>query len=233
MKKLKHILTILLVTVFLVTPMPAQADFWGGDIPLLMEIVQNTLQQLYQLKSILGTGQDTLQYLHDINAGIMEAMDIMRTLNTTLHPGVLSDIHGPQDLFRMVQNIYGIIPQTSDQKLEQLTDQSVAEAIDLHNHAFEYADQIDPQAELIKDYSHKVSQVGATKLTAESLGVLIHVTNQVLRTNAAMLKLLGEDLALKNRREKANSAQFRMQYDSISDGISNLKSMKDSTNLKN
>ena len=74
------------------------------------------------------------------------------------------------------------------------------------------ADLVDPEAERIKDYSKVVSPQGAERLTAESLGVLIHVLNQVLRTNAAMLKLQGEQLALQNKKEKLSSQQYPLQH---------------------
>ena len=82
---------------------------------------------------------------------------------------------------------------------------------------------IDPEAERIKEYSKVVSPQGAEKLTAQSIGVLIHVLNQVLRTNAAMLKLQGEQLALQNKREKLGPEQFKFQYESLAKAFGSLK----------
>ena len=108
-------------------------------------------------------------------------------------------------------------------RMQQTTDQSVAEAIHLHNEAFRYAATVDPEAERIKDYARFVSPAGAQRLTAQSLGVLIHIMNQVLRTNAAMLKLQSEQLALGNRREKLNSEHFKMEYEGISRAFEELR----------
>ncbi len=210
----------------------AQADFWGGDIPLLMQIVANSLQQLAQLRQILGNARDTLGLVRDINEGIREAMGIMRTMNQTIRPGILSQIQTPEEMLRAIQDLYGLIPKTPEAKMQTLTDQSVAEAVTLHNQAFQYADQIDPEAERIKDYSRGTSPAGSARLTAQSLGVLIHVTNQLLRTNAAMLKIMSEHLALQNRHEKINSEQFRMQYDGLSSAMTGSPSFKDQTTLK-
>lgn len=212
-------------------PVSAKADFWGGDIPLLIKIVANTIQEIAQLRQILGTGRDTLGLLRDINEGYREAMGIMRTMNTTIQPGMFSQYQNAPDLLRALQDIYGQIPKTSESKLQAAQDQSVSEAITLHNQAFQYANQIDPEAERIKDYSRGVSPAGAGRLTAQSLGVLIHVSNQILRTNAAMLKILSENLALQNRHEKLNSEQFRAQYDGLSKGLGEYPKMTDSTKL--
>ncbi len=98
------------------------------------------------------------------------------------------------------------------------------EAINLHNEAFKYADRLDPEAERIKDYAHMVNPAGAAKVTVQSMGMMIHVLNQILRTNAAILKLQSEQLALQNRRGKLDSEQFRMQYEGVSDAFGNLRS---------
>jgi hypothetical protein len=210
---------------------PANADFWGGDIPLLIQIVANTLQQLAQLRAILSNGKDTLGLLRDINEGIREAMGIMKTLNTTIQPGMFSQYKTPADVLNAVQAIYGAVPKTTESQLQSSQDQAVAEAITLHNEAFEYANLIDPEAERIKDYSRGVSPAGAGRLTAQSLGVLIHVSNQILRTNAAMLKLLSQNLALQNRHEKLSSEQYRVQYQELSNALSQTPSLSKASKL--
>jgi hypothetical protein len=228
---LNKLLPVILISSVFFTPVSARADFWGGDIPLLIQIVANTLQELAQLRAILGNGSDTLDLLRQVNQGISDAMSIMRTTNTTLQPGIFSQYKDPGQLFNALQGLYGVIPQTSQTQFELAQDQSVSEAIVLHNQAFDYADQVDPEAERIKDYSHNVSPAGAGKLTAESLGVLIHVSNQILRTNAAMLKILSENLALQNRKEKVNSLQFQEEYDGLTKGLDQYPTLQTSSQL--
>jgi uncharacterized protein YaaN involved in tellurite resistance len=173
---------------------------------------------------MIGNGQDTLNYLHDINRGIADAMRITRTMNTTVQPGILSDLQSTEDILSRLQDLYGRIPRTSEAAVQQTTDQSVAEAIQIHNQVYQYADQVDPEAERIKDYARDVSPLGAQKLSAQALGVLINVMNQILRTNGAMLKLQSEQLAMSNKREKLNSEQFKTQYDDLSQAFGSLKS---------
>jgi len=213
------------------TPTPVKADFWGGDLPLLAQIVFNTLQQLAQLRHILSTGRDTMGLIRDINEGIREAMGIMRTLNETIRPGVFSEHQTPEQVLRALQDLYGQIPRTPEARMQTHVDQSIAEAVTLHNQACQYADRIDPEAERIKDYSRGTSPAGSARLTAQSLGVLIHVTNQVLRTNAAILKIMSENLALQNKHEKLNSEQFKMQYEGLSTAISTTVPFKEAVSL--
>jgi hypothetical protein len=214
---------ILLMVITAIPSRPARADFWGGDIPLLIQIVANTLQQLAQLRAILGNGVDTLNYIQDINRGIRDALNLIRTQNTTLSPGVLSQLDNLEKVMGAVEKLYGIVPNTPEAPMQRTTDQSVAEAIQIHNEVFKYADTVDPEAERIKEYAKFVSPLGANRLTAQSLGVLINVMNQVLRTNAAMLKLQSEQLALGNRHEKLNSEHFKMQYEGLSRAFGELK----------
>lgn len=233
MRRIHRMIATFMVAVTLtLSPTPVRADFWGGDLPLLAQIVFNTLQQLAQLRHILSAGRDTLGLIRDINEGIREAMGIMRTMNQTIRPGVFSEYQTPEQILRALQDLYGTIPRTSEAKMQGHMDQSVAEAVTLHNEAFKYADQIDPEAERIKEYSRGTSPAGSARLTAQALGVLIHVSNQVLRTNAAILKIMSENLALQNRHEKLNSEQFKMQYEGLSTAISTSASMKDALELK-
>ncbi len=229
--KYKVASAILVISLALIPSEVAYADFWGGDLPLLAQIVANSLQQLAQLRSILGNGKDTLGLLRDVNNGIREAMGIMRTMNSTIHGGIYSQYQNPNDLLNALQNLYGVIPETHESRLEASHDQSVAEAITLHNQAFDYAAQIDPEAERIKDYSRGTSPAGSARLAAQSLGVLIHVSNQILRTNAAMLKIMSENLALQNHHEKMNSAQFQAEYDGLSKSFDSTPSLQVQTQL--
>ena len=208
--------------VFCLQPRTAFADFFGGDLPLLTQIVVNTLQQLSKLQDIIGQGQESIDLVKDINRGIRDAMDIMSTMNSTLSPGILSDLQKLEQVLATVEDLYGRIPKTPNAELQRTTDITVAEGIHLHNEAFRYADKVDPEAERIKVYAKEVNPLGAGKLSAQALGVLIHVMNQILRTNAAILKLQSEQLALQNRKEKQESEQFKIQYEEISRALKEL-----------
>ncbi len=224
MKNLKKWIVILMIAILPTYPVTVQADLWGGDIPLLIKIVANTLEQLIQLRKILGTSEDTLNYIRDINSGIREALRMAQTMNTNISPGILSNIDSVERLLDVVQHLYGTIPNTPEAQMQKTMDQSIAESIVMHNEAFKYAQNIDNEAERIKEYASVVSPLGAERLTAQSIGVLIHVMNQILRTNAAILKMNSENLALQNKKEKLNSEHFKIQYEGVSRAFGDLHS---------
>ncbi|MBI4925852.1 MAG: hypothetical protein HY843_08010 [Bdellovibrio sp.] len=216
-------LAMLFIASITLSVTPARSDFWGGDVIVLGKILAESIKQLTALNKILGNGQDSFRYLKDINKGISDALNLLNTMNSSLHSGQFGNINDPTELMRALQELYGAIPKTSEAKVQAANDQGATEAIVLHNQAFEYASQIDPEAERIKDYARNVSPQGAAKLTAQSLGVLIHVTNQLLRTNAAILKVLGQNLAMENKKEKLNSDHFRIQYEDMSRSLNQLR----------
>ena len=197
----------------------AQADFFGGDLVLLTELVTNSLEQLNKLQVLAGKGQEQIDLIRDINKGIKDTIALSETLNRTITPGVFSDLNQTEQLLYVLDDLYGRVPKGPDAKLQSVTDKSVAEGIQLHNEAFKYADKVDPEGERIKEHAAIASPQTAQRLTAQSAGVMIHVMNQMLRTNAAILKIHSEDLALKNRKEKIESEQVQSELRWLSQGL--------------
>ena len=205
------------------TTLPARADFWGGDLPLLAEILAQAIHEVTELQSIIGNGKDSLQFMQDINQGLRDAMRVMNTMNRTLKPGNLSDLNNVNELMHEIEDIYGRVPVSSEAKLQSTHDVTVAESIQLHNDAFRYADEVDPEAERIKNNAQGASPQGAAKTQLEAEGILIHVMNQLLRTNAAILKIQSENLAMENRKSKMQSEAFRSKYGEISKSLGESK----------
>ena len=64
----------------------------------------------------------------------------------------------------------------------------------MNNSIYDYTAQLDKIGEEIKQYSHAVSPGGAQKLTAQSLGVVVHVMNEQLRATATGLKMQAQTI---------------------------------------
>ena len=203
---------------------PAKADLFGGDVVVLTQILAETIQQLMQLKSIMSNGSDTLNLLQEINRGIRDGLTVIQILNPKFNPGLYGNLATEESVLSIITSLYGTIPQTSEYRLQQAQDQSVAESIAMNGTLFQFADQSDTESRRIFDQSQVVSPQGAAKLTAQSVAVLIGVSTQVLRTNSMMLKMMSENMALSNRHEKLQSEQFKYQYDGLSNAIDKLPS---------
>lgn len=222
-----------IVTVILLfSSVPARADFWGGDLPLLANILVQAIQQVAQLQAILGNGKDSLNFMRDINQGVRDAMRLQATLNRTLKSGNWN-LANVNDILRQMEDLYGKIPLTAEARTQRMHDVTVAESIQLHNDAFRYADEIDPEAERFKEYARDASPQGAARVGLQAQGLQIHVMNQILRTNAALLKVQSEQLAMQNRRAKLQSEQFRQQYEELGRNLGNAKGGFELSSLSN
>lgn len=216
---LRKKILIALMCLTLTIPRPAKADLFGGDVAVLLKILAQSIQQLYELRQILGTGKDTLTLMRDINRGIREGLAIIRIINPKFNPGLYGSLETADQVQRAIEDLYGVIPQTSEYRLQEAQDRSVAESIAMNGTLFQYADSVDIEAKRIIGHAQNVNPQGAAKLTAESLAVLIGVTTQVLRTNSMMLKMMGQNMALSNRKEKLQASQFKAQYEGISNAL--------------
>ena len=191
-------------------PSFAKADMFGGDVIVLTQLLANAVQQLVQLRQLLATGKDSLELVQDINRGINEALRLYETASQFKDPGMYSDLVKAKDALAQLKNIYGNVTDSAEASVQERTDQGIAEAISLNNAIYGYANEIDKVGDEIKRQSAEVSPKGAERLTAQSIGVLLHVMNQSLRTQASTLKLHAQEMAVQNRKDKEFSSQVRM-----------------------
>ena len=190
------------------SPQRAKADIWGADVAVLLEILANALQQLVQLKALLKNGDDTLDLLRDINRGINDSLYMAETLGLRVDPGIYRELKNVDQSVQSLEKIYGIVTDSKLATVQRNTDQTVAEAITFNNDLNDYAYKVDQIGEEIKRFSHSVSPGGAAKLTAESLGVVIHVMNQQMRAQGQGLKLQAQSMAVQNKKDKDQTDQY-------------------------
>lgn len=230
---IKKIIATSLITVSLMTPLSSRADLFGGDVVVLTKILIQAIQQLQQLRMIYQNGRDAISLTRDLNRGIRHGLEIIRILNPSFNPGIYGGLETAESVQRAIEDLYGMIPRTSEYRLQESQDRSASESIAMNGNLFRYADDVDIEAKRIISHAQGVSPQGAAKLTAESIAILIGVTTQVLRTNSMMLKMMGQNMALANRKEKLQASQFRTQYGEIASGLDrlpekiNLNSIKD------
>lgn len=218
----KKILSALLTISLLVSPMPARADLFGGDVVVLTQILAQAIQTVIQLKSILSQGKDTLDLLRDVNEGVRSGLDLIRIINPNFDPGVYGDLRNADAVLRALESIYGTVPKGMDEDLMRSQDQSVAEVIAMNRNLYDYADQVDRERDRILFHAGVVSPQGAGRLQNQALGVLIGVTTQLLRSQSQMLKIMAQNMAYDTRREKLATQNFQENYKGLSTGFKEL-----------
>lgn len=204
---MKRMIAIFMAALIFVSP-PAKADMFGGDLVYLAQILANAIKQLVELKNMVDNGRDQLDLIRSINQGINDSLRLAQTINPNIDPGLYKDWQNVGDALQKLQAIYGIVTDSPDARVYRDTDQQVAEAVNLNNDIYKYTTNIDELGEAIKDYSHDVSPGGAQKLTAQTLGVMLQVMNQSLRTQATGLKLQAQTMAVQNKKEKDSTKQY-------------------------
>lgn len=205
----------LLLASFVCIP-TVHADLFGGDVAVLTQILANALQQLAKLNSILKSGTDSLNLMREIHKGINDSLNMIRTIDPSWNPGIYREWENVDRALAELERIYGSIPgSTSESRVQKDSDQSVAEAVALNNSIYQYTKEIDRLGEEIKSASHAVSPGGAQKLTAQSLGVMLHVMNASLRAQATSLKLQAQTMAVQNRRDKEETRHSMSSIHSI------------------
>jgi hypothetical protein len=207
---------------FSLTVQPVKADMFGGDVVVLMKILVQAIQQLEQLRMIYQNGRDSIALTRELNRGIRHGLEIIRIINPNFNPGIYGGLENAESVQKAIEDLYGMIPKTSEYRLQEAQDRAASESIAMNGSLFNYADDVDIEAKRIISHAQNVSPQGAAKLTAESIAILIGVTTQVLRSNSMMLKMMGQNMALSNRKEKLQASQFRTQYQEISTGLGGL-----------
>ncbi len=213
MKKLVAVMMVFFMS------LPVRADMFGGDVAVLIQILSNAIQQLAQLKAILNTGEDTLGLLQDINRGINDSLNLLKTTGLITDPGLYKELQKVQDALQKFKIIYGDVFPSNESTVQRDTDQVVAEAVTLNNAIYNYTKQIDDIGEQVKQFSHSVSPGGAQKLTAQTLGVMLHVMNQSLRAQATGLKVQAQAMAVQNRKEKEMTRHIATTSESLANAM--------------
>lgn len=205
----------LALSLFCAFPKPARADLFGGDVAVLTQILAQAIMQLSELRNLMGNATDHLDLIRQINQGINDSLNLLKTIDPNLDPGIYKEWATVNEAVSRLSDIYGFVPDSPESRVQKDTDQGIAEAITFNNSFYKYSEHYDVVAERIKDASHSVSPGGAEKLSAQALGVVIQLLNQQLRAQSTGMKLQAQQLALENRKEKAETKLFVDNKDTL------------------
>jgi hypothetical protein len=149
-----------------------------------------------------------LDLIREINQGINDSLYLIRTIDPNIDPGIYKEWTTLSEAIKELEALYGVAVLSPEAPIQKDLDRGIAEAVTFNNSYYRYTKTLDEIGEEIKSASHFVSPGGAQKLTAQSLGLMIQVLNQNLRAQATSLKLHAQELAVQNRKEKADTKHF-------------------------
>src|SRR3989338_1530639 len=219
----KIILTfILMLSVF--SPLQRTYAFFGaGETIALAKILVENVKQLIELKKIVEQGQDTFKLINDINRGINDALKLLETINRATEPGTFYQIKELSDIRKLVLELYGSVPFEFNSPSLQVHDMTVTESFQMHNQLYDYAKKLDEAGESMKMEANFASPGRAQKLSAQNQGAILQALSQLQRNQAQMIKLLAEDIAIKNQLEKRRANGEFYKYEGLKNGFSSTK----------
>ena len=191
MKKYFLALTFLL---FFLNPRPARADLWGGDIPLLVEIVANTLQTMMQL-------MEQTQMLQDQMDGIKDHIDRIRTIERLVSPSNWQDWKDPEIALRRLREIYHTLPPEYKTAKSEMFEQEMSKAMTLAAQMTSDAKTTFLSGKELERKGKDSSPGVAEKLTASGVGTLVTLQAQSQVAQSQMVSLLTQMMAQGNEQE--------------------------------
>lgn len=175
-------------------PLKAKADLWGADLPLLAEIVFNTLHTMMELEK-------QSQHMQDELAGIKDRIHRIRTIADVVQPSEWEKWKDPKEAINRLRVVYHTIPKEyRSEKYDQI-EHELSRAMNL-------VARVGPESATTFKSGKEMEQRGADaspgvaqKLTASGVGTLIALESQSQVIQSHITSLLAQMLAEGNERE--------------------------------
>jgi hypothetical protein len=210
------------VLLFFVSP-PAKADIWGGDVAVLMQILAENIRHYYQLKEMIGQGDDQAEFLRQLNSGIENSIGLIQSLPVK-DEKILANLREFQGALKSVTDVYGMIPKSQEAMMQTLHDQTIAESLRMVNTFKDYSDVQEQNSILIAAQSRDASPKGAARMQTETSAQILRSMSQLIRLNTQMLKLQSEQFGMNNKAGKDSVGNFQRVNQDLGKSFQGLKS---------
>ena len=203
---------LLLLIVLLAPISPSRADFWGGDLPLLAQIVTNTLQTLYELKK-----QSTL--LEDEMDGIKDKIFRIETIAQVVQPSTWKEWRDPSEALRRLQTIYYTLPKEYVSPKSDAVAGEISRAMSMISQISDAAHSSFLSGKEMERRGADASPGVAQKLTASGVGSLITLQSQTLVIESHITSLLSQMLADANEKENREVVSRGAGFSGVSQNL--------------
>ena len=222
--KSRFVILAIVIAEFLTTP--ARADFWGGDLVYLAQILEQNIKHYYQLKMLIDTAKDQCDYLRFINAGIDNSLGLLEALPVK-DEKVLAEIRSFKEAMNKMSDLYGSVPKSKEAAMQTLHDQTVAESLRMINTFKEFSTTQEENSIRIGIDSRNASPKGAMRMQAETSAEILRSLSQLIRLNTQMLKLQSEQFGMQNKLGKESVANFQKANDDLGKSFSGMNPTMD------
>lgn len=210
----KYCLIFSMFPLFLFSPNLAKADMFGADVAVLAQILIQTIQQVETMTQILGSSRDTASILQEMNQGVKNVLVLADSAHVPLPAQAYQNANAINAATNLAQTLYGGVNSTTPQ-YAQTNYQSGVEGLYLSQDAFNYSQLLDQQGTQVEASAIQANQTAAIKLSAETLGVLVHATSQNNRLEAKQLEISSTTRIESTSKENAEFQSFIETQDAI------------------
>lgn len=186
--------TLMITLLLLLSAAPARADFWGGDLPLLAQIVVNTLQTLYQLN-------EQTRMMGDEMDGIKDRIYRIQTISSVVEPSTWNEWKDPREALRRLKLIYHTLPPEYRSAKSDAIEAEISKAMNLVSRLVPEAETTFRSGKELENRGADSSPGVAAKLTASGVGTLIAMEAQNQAIQSHITSLLAQMLASANEQE--------------------------------
>ncbi len=194
------------------TTKPARADLWGADLPLLAEIVANTLFTLHEIRS-------QSEMLRRELRGIDDKIHRLRTIQEIIAPNDLATWKNPREALRRLQRIYYTLPPEFRTEKSDEVERRITQAMSV---AGILVDSAKPAFGSGKELEKKGLEVGpavANKMTASGVGTLVALQSQNQVAQATIISLLSQMIIESGSKEITRLNSQSREFKSMGSGL--------------
>lgn len=166
----------------------ARADLWGADLPLLAQIVFNTLNTMYQL-------QQQTKMLQDEMSGINDRIDRIKTISDVVNPNDWDQWKDPKKALTKLQKIYKTLPKEYKSEKSDLVEAELSRAMNLISNVSIDTKQTFQSGKELEARGLSSSPGVSQKLVASGVGTLITQQAQAQVIQSHVVSLLSQMLA--------------------------------------
>lgn len=179
-----------LILVFSLTALPyqAKADLWGADLPLLAEIVFNTLHTMMELEQ-----QTTM--LQDQMAGIKDRINRIRTISDVIQPSTWDKWKDPAEALRRLKLIYETLPKEYRNEKSDMVEEELSKAMNLIAKVSGETNTTFYSGKELERRGADASPGVAAKLTASGVGTMISMESQTQVIQSHIVSLIAQMVA--------------------------------------
>lgn len=185
---------LILIYAFMLLPFQAKADLWGADLPLLAEIVFNTLHTMMELER-------QSQYWSAEMAGIKDRIDRIQTIANVVEPSTWEKWKDPREALERLRLIYHTIPKEYRSEKYDSIEHELANAMNLVARLRPETESSFKSGKELERRGADASPGVAQKLSASGIGSLVTIQSQSLAVQSHITSLLAQMLADANEKE--------------------------------